>query len=84
MDNGRAAQWRPLPKGQFGEWVPRHPQWQHCGALKLTQGLSISVPTRGGRGMADTEVSTLDWMGEGMVGTKTMMSGTGLVVCRVE
>lgn len=26
-------QWRPLLNGQFGEWVPRYPQWQHCGAL---------------------------------------------------
>ena len=54
----------------------------------MTQGLSISVPSWGGRGMADAELSNLGLVGGDMDGTKTKMSGTGLdelnVVCRVE
>jgi len=44
----------------------------------LIQGLSISVPLRGGMGMADTEVSSLELVGGVMAVTKTKDIGTGV------
>ena len=30
-------------KGQLAEWLPRKPQWQHWGALWLTQAAVVVV-----------------------------------------
>jgi hypothetical protein len=34
----RTAVWKRYHlNGQVGEWLPRQPQWQHCGELRFTQ-----------------------------------------------
>jgi hypothetical protein len=67
-----SGQW----KGLVGKWDPRQPQCMHCGELKLTQEPSKSVPSCGGRVMADTVVSGLKLVGGDMAGTKTTMLET--------
>ena len=55
--------------------------------MKLMPEPSISVPSWEGRGMVDTEVSSLKLVGEDMAGTKPMMQETVLeesnMVCMV-
>lgn len=51
--------------------------------LKLIQEPSISVPSWEGRGVVDTEVSSLKLVGEDMAGTKTTIPETELEVSNV-
>ena len=38
--------------GQVGEWLPRQPQWQHCGLLQFTN-VSTSLVLRVETGVAE-------------------------------